>query len=302
MAPAVNEAVFVAGGALVIRPAPPPVAETVVRVTAFSLNRGDVRRALGGAAEGWRPGYDLAGEVVSGRLAGKRVVGLLPEGAWGRFVAVPAENLAVLPDDVGDEVAACLPVAGLTAYCALRHGGLLLGKRVLVTGASGGVGDFAVRMARLSGAFVVAQLRREADAAAARAAGADVVAVGSVAGHGPFDLVVDGVAGATLADALAELAPGGISATYGSASGERLDFDLRRFFRAGRTRMVGIALFEELKALEPAGAALARLVAMVASGTLWPRISVRASWRDVDAIGHRLIARDFTGKAVLRVE
>lgn len=317
MADMPNEAVVAgAGNRLIIGPSAMPSprdGEAVVRVDAFSLNRGEVRRAWSGAEAAWRPGYDLAGTVSSaaasgiGPREGARVVGLVSQGSWARFIAVPAGNLAELPATIPAAVAATLPTAGLTAYYALKAGGLLLGKRVLVTGASGGVGDFALQMARRAGAaVVVAQLRRPSHEATALAAGATAVTIGEslaeARSHGPFDLIVDGVNGAVLAQALEMLAPGGVCAAYGSASGERLDFDLRRFFRAGRTSLRGIALFEELRHDDGAGAALARLVTLVASGDLTPRIAVEASWREVDRLAHALMERGFTGKAVLHVD
>jgi len=121
-----NRAVVVdpeTSGRLVISPVAAPVPDrggAVVRVRAISLNRGEVRRA-GVAAAGWRPGWDLAGEVEraaadgSGPRVGARVVGLLPEGAWAERVAVPAHTLAELPEKVTFSQAATLPVAGLTA-------------------------------------------------------------------------------------------------------------------------------------------------------------------------------------------
>ena len=143
-----NRAVVVdpdAAGRLVIRPVPEPApdrGEAIVRVQAISLNRGEVRRS-GMAAAGWRPGWDLAGLVEraaadgSGPRVGTRVVGMLLEGAWAERVAVPTHALAQLPDKVTVSQAATFPVAGLTALHALAKGGLLLGRRVLVTGATG---------------------------------------------------------------------------------------------------------------------------------------------------------------------
>src|SRR5436309_15686657 len=97
-----------APGRLVIRSVPEPTpdrGEAIVRVRAISLNRGEVRRA-GMAAAGWRPGWDLAGEVERaaadgpGPRAGARVVGMLGEGAWAERVAAPTHAPAELPAQV----------------------------------------------------------------------------------------------------------------------------------------------------------------------------------------------------------
>src|SRR5215510_204652 len=217
-------------GRLVIRPVAEPApdrGEAVVRVRALSLNRGEVRRS-GLAAAGWRPGWDLAGTVEraaadgSGPRAGARVVGLLPEGAWAERVAVPTHALAELPDKVTFAQAATFPVAGLTALHALAKGGLLLGRRVLVTGATGGVGDFAVQLARVAGAQVTASARRADQEPTLRQLGAHDVVVGDEIPATPkYDLVIDSVGGRTLGTALAALQRGGVCVTLGvSASAE----------------------------------------------------------------------------------
>jgi NADPH2:quinone reductase len=127
--------------------------EVTVRVTAISLNRGEVRRATSQGQPGDRPGWDFAGVVEesaangSGPSVGTRVVGMLPSGAWAESVRAPSHAVAPLPEAVTDAQAATLPVAGLTALHALRQGGLLLGRKVLVDGASGGVGHLAVQLA-----------------------------------------------------------------------------------------------------------------------------------------------------------
>src|SRR5580692_9346074 len=140
--------------------------EVQVKVTAVSLNRGETRRAVQQAEPGWRPGWDFAGVVEreaadgSGPAKGTRVVGLLPNGAWAERVNCRSHAVVALPDAVSDAQAATLPVAGLTALHALRQGGLLLGRKVLVDGASGGVGHLACQLAHAAGALVWGHARR----------------------------------------------------------------------------------------------------------------------------------------------
>src|SRR5579871_2010516 len=135
--------------------------EAIVAVQAFSLNRGELR-SIRNNGEGWIPGQDAAGVVLkqaedgSSPPNGARVVALTDEFAWAQRVAVPGHRMAVLPDNVSFSQAATLPVAGLTALRTLRHGDPLLGKRVLITGAAGGVGTLAVQLAARSGARVTA--------------------------------------------------------------------------------------------------------------------------------------------------
>ena len=177
-------------------PSPTP-SEVLVRVSAVSLNRGEVRRAES-SEPGFRPGWDLAGTVEraaadgSGPQEGSRVVGFLPSGAWAELAAVPTNALAELPEGVSFEEASTLPVAGLTALYALEEGGDLLGRTVLVTGASGGAGLFGLQLARAAGARVVGLVRREEHVSLVEEAGAHEVVVdesGAAAGElGPYHL------------------------------------------------------------------------------------------------------------------
>ena len=284
--------------------------EALVQVAAISLNRGEVRNAQTAAA-GFRPGWDLAGTVSraaadgSEPAPGTRVVGTLRAGAWAETVAVPTRSLAVLPAGVSFAQAATLPIAGLTAQFALaKYGGSLLGRTILVTGASGGAGNFAVQLATLAGARVVGLVRKPQDSAAVRAAGAAEVAVGedgsAAAALGPYDLIVDSVGGAVLGDALSLLAPDGACVSFGTTAGERVTFDARRFYGTGGLRFYGLIVFHELER-EPATVGLARLAGLVANGRLRPPIEVEAPWAEVGTVAQRLLDRGYTGKAVLPV-
>src|SRR6266516_4079689 len=301
---AANRAVVVdpeAPGRLVIKPVPDPApdrGEAVVRVRAISLNRGEVRRA-GQAAAGWRPGWDLAGEVEqaaangSGPRVGARVVGLLPEGAWAERVAVPTHALAELPDKVTFSQAATFPVAGLTALYALEKGGLLLGRRVLITGATGGVGDFAVQLARLAGAHVTANARRADQVSALRQLGAHDVTVGDEILASPkYDLILESVGGRTLGTALAALERGGTCVTFGVSAASEVTFDARSFFAGGRATLYGFYLFVEV-GQQPAGIGLRRLAQLVAAGQLTPHVSVERPWKEIAQVAQDLIARRY---------
>src|SRR6266849_11210421 len=153
----------------VAEPVPAPD-EAIVEVHAFSLNRGELP-LLAGRPEGWRPGQDIAGVVVkaaadgSGPKEGTRVVALVDSAGWAQRAAAPTVRMAALLDNVSFASAATLPVSGLTALRTLRYGGLLLGQRVLITGASGGVGRFAVQLAALAGAEVTGVVGRPERAA-----------------------------------------------------------------------------------------------------------------------------------------
>src|SRR5207253_1675670 len=219
-----------------------------------------------------------------------------------RRVAVPTHALAELPEKVTFSQAATLPVAGLTALYALAKGGPLLGRRVLVTGATGGVGDFAVQLARLAGARVTASARRQDQAPALRALGAHEVVVGDEIPPSPrHDLVVESVGGRTLGTALAALERGGVCVTLGVSAAAEVTFDTRQFFTSGRTTLYGFYIFTEL-ASAPASVGLRRLADLVAAGQLAPHISLERPWTEIARVAQDLIARRFPGKAVLTLD
>ncbi len=279
----------------------------LVRVHAISLNRGEVRSSQS-AKPGTRPGWDFAGVVEqaasdgSGPKAGDRVVGVLRSGAWAELVAVQTSALAVLPDSVSFAQAATLPVAGLTALFAIERGGSLLGRRVLVTGASGGVGTFGVSLAANMGAHVTGLVRQERHAAAVKEAGAHEVvsSVEAAAAAGPYDHVLESVGGEVLAMALASLAQGGTVVSFGASGGGEATVDIRRFYGTGRATLYGLSVFTEL-AREPAGLGLARLAGLVAEGKLKPHVALEEPWTEIGSVAQRLIDRDYPGKAVLTV-
>ncbi|MCO6009437.1 zinc-binding alcohol dehydrogenase family protein [Actinoallomurus purpureus] len=216
-------------------PAPGP-GEVLVQITAAGVTRLDHSVAAGGPSTmGLLPltlGSEGAGLVVAdpgGRWpAGTRVMffagagGVTADGTMAEFAVVPVRNLAVIPVNVSDEVAAAVPIAYLTALLALRTGVFEPGTCVFAPGIGGSVGNATVQLARALGAAAVAGgVGTTAKAAAIRAApwawGVQVVDLeqdrlrdglgdGFAAG---IDLAVDGVGGAVTAQIATAMAPGG---------------------------------------------------------------------------------------------
>ncbi len=281
--------------------------EAVVTVRAVSLNRGNYRR-LTWAEDGWRPGYDVAGEILhpaadgSGPSAGARVAGLVVEGAWAERVAVPTRRLAAIPDGVSFAAAAAIPVAGLTSLVALAHGGILLRKRLLITGAAGGVGRFAVQLARLGGAHVTALVGRPERAAGLAELGAAETILSLDADGPPFDLVIESIGGSVLGHALARLASGGAVVSIGASSDEPTTFDSLALVRKGAARFYALSLFQELERQGVGSRELADLLALVADGRLDPQVDAQANWRDMGALLAALGERRIAGKAVALVD
>ena len=282
----------------------PKADEALVAVHAFSLNRGETRLFQMRPA-GWRPGQDIAGVVVkpaadgSGPAAGTRVVGLCDWEGWAERAAVPGHRMAALPDNVSFETAASLPVAGLTALRTLRHGAPLLCKRVLITGAAGGVGNLAVQLAVRSGAHVTAIVGSAERAKVLDGLGAAEIVMGIEAAQGRYALILEAAGGASLTAAIARVEPKGVVVIYGNSSGEPAPLDFRVFAEHQNARLQGFHYFTS-EPEEKFGPDLALLVALVANGSLKPRI-VEHDWHDIPAAGARLLGRGLPGKAIFRI-
>lgn len=287
----------------VAEPSPKPN-EAIVAVHAFSLNRGEMRLFQVRHA-GWRPGQDIAGVVISeaedgsGPPAGTRVVCLTDWEGWAERAAVPGHRMAALPDNVSFADAAALPVAGLTALRTLRHGTPVLGKRVLITGAAGGVGNLAVQIAADAGAKVTAVVGSAERAKVLDGLGAHEIVTSIEEAQGRFELILEAAGGASLTAAIARVEAKGVVVIYGNSSGESTPLNFRDFADHQNARLQGFHYFTS-EPEEKFGHDLGLLVSLVAEGKLKPRI-VQHDWHEIPVVGARLLARGIPGKAVFRI-
>lgn len=282
--------------------------EVLIQVTAFSLNRGEIDGEV--RDQPYVPGWDVAGRVVqeasngTGPPEGTRIVGMLMnEGAWAQFAAVPVDSLARIPDDLSVEVAVTLPTAGLTALHALALGGDLLAHRILITGASGGVGHFACQLAKHAGGHVVATARSPHQIDRLQQLGADEIAasLGEVVRHGPYDLILESLGGEALSTSLGVMAPGGTCVVLGKTAGATVSLDVEALYLASAT-ISGLNLFRRLTMQECAAIGLHRLLVLVQQRALTPEIAQVRSWTDTPEAIALLRDRKFIGKAVLMID
>ncbi|MFD0268619.1 zinc-binding dehydrogenase [Streptomyces sp. NPDC127106] len=282
--------------------APQPVPEpdeALIKVEAFAPNRGETF-LLEHPRPGLLPGKDIAGLVVqaaadgSGPGIGTRVVGHPAQGGWAEYAAVPTHSLAVLPDGIDSARAAALPLAGITALRLLRTAGSPAGRRMLLTGASGGVGHYVTELAVGAGAELTAVTATPERGERLAELGAEVVHEVAAA-RGPFDVVLESTGGADLPLALSKVRPGGTLVWFGQASRTPVTLDF--FQLLGGPERVTIQHFHYAGA--PYGSDLAALVSLVEHGRLHPEIDRITDWAETADTLVDLRERRIRGKAVL---
>ncbi len=256
---------------------------------------GPLPRTLGGEAAG-----SLDGRPVLVAGAG---LGAIRDGLWAQAAIVPRDAVVELPAGVATRQAAAMGIAGLTAFkCARELAALSAADRVLVLGASGGVGSMIVSLAHDAGATVWGQTGSAAKAAGIEAQGADRVIVaeagelaGALDGFEPT-VVFDPLAGPFLAPVIDALAPGGRLVSFGTSAGPEVTFNMQQLYRKNLTvnGYAGLILSptERRQGIEAALAALGE-------GALTFRIDSELALDEVNVGFRRIADRNVQGKLVL---
>jgi NADPH:quinone reductase-like Zn-dependent oxidoreductase len=212
-------------------------------------------------------------------------------------VAAHQAWIAELRDGVSFAQGAALPTAGLAALRMLRMGPAILGRRVLVTGASGGVGRFAIQLAHLGGAEVTALVSgSSARVAGLSDLGADEVVSDIGQLRGRYDLILESVGGDTLGRLVTMVDPQGTLVMFGNSSNEPTTFDVRDVYNDALIRLQGFELFF---GDDPFGRDLGYLVTLVAERKLDPQLAGELSWEEIQEAMERLQNRDVAGKVAL---
>jgi NADPH:quinone reductase len=278
--------------------------EALVQVAAFSLNRGELAQ-LSRLDHGWRPGQDVAGTILrqaadgSGPPAGARIMGLTEEAGWAERTAVRTDRLAVISDDTRFEDAVALPIPGLTALRALRRGGFLLDKKVMITGATGIVGSLAIEFAALAGARVTAVGRPDASSQLRRRGASQVIEQPTATAE-RFALILESVGGACLQGAMERVAPAGIIVVYGNTSREPAPFDFRNFSSAQNARIETLFHYSAEPPSAFAGD-LQILAERLAARQIHPIVSGEHNWSELPGIVKKLATGRFRGKHIFRI-
>jgi len=301
-------------------PKPLPAKDRVlVRVTAagvtpldYTIMSGGYPRAkaplvLGNEGAGIIEDAGESGLAVESRVMFTGPYGVRENGAWQEWLLVRPEDLAFVPDAIGDAIAASLPVAYLTAQITLTLAGFKPGKTVLAPAIGGSVGNATYQLARAQGAGkVISTAGSAAKAARARELGfenvIDLTTEGLAdgvrritAGKG-VDIVIESIGGTVISEALSSLGLGGVLLTLGYSAGRKTTIDVTDLIWK-RARMAGFSLFAQLPTA--ISAAWRDILPLIDSGSVEPIVErVYPLGEAGEALRHLIEDRPF-GKVVL---
>lgn len=300
--------------------------DVLVHLAAAAVNNTDINTRLGWyAGGGWTgsfvfpriQGIDGCGRIVATghdvpqSRVGERVLiepcwrepgapaetalflGSEVDGTFAEFCVVPDRHAHSIHSALSDAELATFPCAGSTALNLLRRAGLSNGDRVLVTGASGGVGSMAVQLAVALGAEVTAVAGSGKHAALRELGAVDVLARDESPPAGAFEVVIDVVGGPMWATLLTALRPGGRYAVSGAVAGPIVELDLRTVY------LHDLSLFG---ATVLADAVFAELVRHVEAGDVHPVIDATYRLDEIVAAQRRFAERRHVGKIVLVID
>ena len=318
-------------GVLEVQERPDPetgAGEVRIQVAAAGINFADVMARMGLYADAPKTpcvvGYEVAGTVlevgegVTGITPGERVLAGTQFGGYASQVAVPAGDVVALPESLGFEQGAAIPVNYATAWAGLvGYGVLARGERVLVHSAGGGVGIAATQIAKRVGAEVFGTASpgkhdRIRELGVDRAL--DYTAAGWEQGIGKFDVILDAIGGKSFRTSYDLLAPGGRLVCFGASavvSGERKNLvtALRTVLRMPRfglikqmqesKAVIGLNMLTLWKGRGTLAPWIDPLQSMLGDGTVDPVVGGVFGFEEAGAAQTMIVERRNLGKVVL---
>ncbi|GHD99436.1 quinone oxidoreductase family protein [Streptomyces alanosinicus] len=261
-------------------------------------------------------GLEGAGKVaavgadVTGFAPGDRVAWQGVPGSYAQRALIPADAAVHVPDGVTDQIAAAVPLQGITAhYLVTSTYPVKSGEAILVHAAAGGVGLLLIQLAKARGARVIGTVSTAAKEKLAREAGADDVirydqvdfasAVRNLTAGEGVHVVYDGVGRSTLDGSLNSLRKRGLLALFGASSGPVPPIDPQRLNKAGSVYLTRPDIDDYSQTREELEWRIGELFAAVADGSLKVRIGATYSLTDARQAHDDLHARTTTGKVLL---
>lgn len=298
------------GSRFIISACPIPVPapdQALIKVTAFSLNQGEVRTAMA-ATTSYIPGWDFAGVIIKAASNGKspkegtRVFGFVPQGAWAEYLVAAGWQMATTPNELSDAQAASLPVAAGTAVTCMEAVGSLLNRRVLITGAAGGVGRILCQLTAMDGATIFAVSRRpdlkqqlENDGVVPQAV---FTTIEEAKTAGKYDVVFDSIGGHVLAVALSMLTANGTCVNFGNSSRQPTTFNVRSAEWPFHRKQL-IFLGPEVPA--DCTAVFSKMAGLVKQKHLHTPIDKELPWTSISEACELLVQQQVNGKIVLTI-
>ncbi|WP_280508484.1 quinone oxidoreductase family protein [Nocardia flavorosea] len=284
------------------QPVPGP-GQLLVRTQLVGVHLGLVRMLRAGNAS--EPGGEMVGRVadvgpeVPAAWLGKRVGGVVLEGVYADYVLAAPALVTELPADVGAAAGLALVRGGLVAMGAVRSGGDIAGKSLLITAAASGTGHLAVQIARALGAKrIVGAVGAIDKAGFVRECGADAVVAYDDPWDERFDVIVDGVGGSLVPRAVRALAPRGRLVAYSAGGGSVEVGSLLADLKTVTGFSIGLLARTQPELIESCRSQLWKLLA---DGAIRPQYTEYAVHRLDEAIAS-IQERRNTGRVALRMD
>jgi NADPH:quinone reductase len=298
-------------------PKPGP-GDLLVEVAAAGLNYIDTyhRSGLYQVAMPYTLGLEGAGTVldvgaeVTGYAVGDRVAWASTPGSYAEQAVVPARGVMKVPRDVSLEIAAALPLQGMTAHYLLKDAyALAAGEKVLIHAGAGGTGLLLIQIAKLIGAEVFTTVGSDEKAELAKGAGADHVIlyrqvdfgeeIEAIAGTRPLDVVYDGVGKSVFKQSLGLLRTRGMMVTFGNASGPVDPISPLELSANGSLYLTRPTLFHYTTSQEEIQRRADDLFTWIEEGKLEVRVGAKYDLQDAADAHRALEGRETTGKVLL---